>query len=827
MGLDLAEQISTLEAGGHLCLFYDKDPAEQFHALVPFIRDGLDRDEQFIYIADDQTVDELAGHLQRHDIDIAGETRSGRLRLCTRKEWRQAGELDPEKKAQQVRQFVADAAKDGFRGIRFAVEMTWTLGPDIDPRVLELWEASINTLFSPAFPARIICQYNRQRLSPALLLAALHTHPVAIVGQEVYPNVFYKAPLLLNGNGHAAGNGHEHGHQNGNGHDSHQPVADQVEWMLSQLKQARTGEKQREEQIAQQAEFAAQERAQQSLAETNRKLAEQVDALTRLHQLTMQLADAPDTGAMMQLVLEHVARLHGTDRGFLSLYDQHNDRLCPCASLRFQPEEAAKLACVPPGTGACGTAFAERRRVVVEDTETDPLFEEHRADARRLGFRAVHSTPLLARDGRALGVLSVHFAAPRRPATLEIQIADMIARQAADFIERSQAQEALVSGERRNDEIQRHFAAIVESSDDAILSKDLNGVIRSWNQGAESIFGYRAEEVLGKHITILMPPERENEEPAILGRIRRGERIDHYETIRRRKDGTLVDISLTVSPIKDASGNVVGASKIARDISLRKRAHEELRATKDQLAQLNQELEERVRARTASLTEALAQMEEFSYTVSHDLRAPARAMKSYAQIVLEDFGQNLEPQARDYLERIIRGGTRMDSLVQDVLTYSSLSRRQLQLQPIRLDKVVSDVIEQYPQLQPPRCEMTVRAPLLPVCAHESSLAQAISNLLLNAAKFMPPGEHPQITVRTEARGANVRLWVEDNGIGIKREYQHRIFGIFERLPSAVPYEGTGIGLAIVRKAVEKMGGAVGLESDGLTGSRFWIELPPA
>jgi PAS domain S-box-containing protein len=373
----------------------------------------------------------------------------------------------------------------------------------------------------------------------------------------------------------------------------------------------------------------------------------------------------------------------------------------------------------------------------------------------------------------------------------------------------------------------RRLSAIIESSDDAIISKDLNGIITTWNQGAERIFGYSAEEAIGKPVQMLIPEDRPNEEPDILGRIRRGERIDHYDTIRRRKDGTLVNISLSISPIKDSEGHVVGASKIARDITARKRAHDELRAAKEELARMNDELEQRVCQRTASLTEAISQMEEFSYTLSHDLRAPARAMTGYSRIILDDFSQNLDAQAKDFLERIIRGGERMDRLIQDVLTYSKLSRREMELRKVDLDKLVADIVQQYPDMQRPRAEITIRGPLLPVLAHEPSLAQAISNLLGNAVKFVPAGEPPRIVVRTEARGPKVRLWVEDNGIGIKPEHQARIFGIFERLPTVGRYEGTGIGLAIVRKAAEKMGGSSGVESDGLTGSRFWIELPAA
>jgi PAS domain S-box-containing protein len=384
-----------------------------------------------------------------------------------------------------------------------------------------------------------------------------------------------------------------------------------------------------------------------------------------------------------------------------------------------------------------------------------------------------------------------------------------------------------LTGREQAEALRRRLSAIVESSEDAIISKDLNGTIMTWNQGAERIFGYTAREIIGRPVLTLIPEDRPDEEPEILARIRRGERIEHYETVRRRKDGSLVDISLTVSPVKDASGRVIGASKIARDISARRRAEAQLKAVTEQLSRLNEELERRVNERTASLLEAIAQMEEFSYTVSHDLRAPARAMRSYARIVLEDYSQQLDAEARDYLERIVRGGERMDRLIQDVLTYSRFSRRELTLRAVSLDHLLPDIIQQYPEMQPPRAAVALRMPLLSVQAHESSLAQAIANLLTNAVKFVPPGEVPRIVVRTEPRGSRVRLWVEDNGIGIKPKHQQRIFGMFERLPSAVAYEGTGVGLAIVRKAAEKMNGSVGVESDGLTGSRFWIELAAA
>ncbi|MDB6124923.1 MAG: multi-sensor signal transduction histidine kinase [Pedosphaera sp.] len=268
---------------------------------------------------------------------------------------------------------------------------------------------------------------------------------------------------------------------------------------------------------------------------------------------------------------------------------------------------------------------------------------------------------------------------------------------------------------------------------------------------------------------------------------------------------------------------------VQRELAEQKRAEEALReseqALKSAQAELKQhaeELEQKVEERTTSLREAAAQMEEFSYSVSHDLRAPLRAMQGYSKVLLDEYGDRLG-EGRSYLERIIRSGERMDLLTQEVLTLSRLSREEVELKQVSMDRLVHDVIQAYPAFQSPQAEIEVK-PLLDVVGQESLLSQVISNLLGNAVKFVKPGIRPRIRIWTELREERVWLWVEDNGIGIKPEYQKRIFGIFERVHSEGKYEGTGIGLAIVRKAVERMGGSVGIESDGVNGSRFWIQL---
>lgn len=266
---------------------------------------------------------------------------------------------------------------------------------------------------------------------------------------------------------------------------------------------------------------------------------------------------------------------------------------------------------------------------------------------------------------------------------------------------------------------------------------------------------------------------------------------------------------------------------LGRELEAKSAAEAELRRAQARLREHAEDLEKKVEERTASLREAVAQMEEFSYTVSHDLRSPLRAISGYAAVLLEDYAPSLDEVARDYLLRIRRSSERMDQLTTDVLKYSRVARAEARPELVDLEKVVRGVVEHYRELQADVADVTLVTPMGRVLGHEQSLNQSLANLLTNAAKFVRPGERPKITVRTEPRESRLRIWVEDQGIGIPGRHQDRLFRIFERAPTANDYAGTGVGLAIVRKAVEKMGGQCGVESDGQTGSRFWIELPVA
>jgi PAS domain S-box-containing protein len=239
------------------------------------------------------------------------------------------------------------------------------------------------------------------------------------------------------------------------------------------------------------------------------------------------------------------------------------------------------------------------------------------------------------------------------------------------------------------------------------------------------------------------------------------------------------------------------------------------------------ELERIVEERTAQLRDMVQQLETFSYSVVHDMRAPLRSVRSFANILGEEYGNQLDATARGYLDRLKASVERMDALITDVLTYSRVTSTEAALAPVDLDKLVHEIVEQYPQFQECASCVEIRSPLPPVRGNRALLTQCISNLLGNALKFVPPGAIPHVVVRHKSLDGHVRLCFEDNGIGIAPEFQNRIFGLFQRLHRSDQYPGTGVGLAIVQKAVERMRGTVGFESQPGKGSCFWIEVPAA
>jgi signal transduction histidine kinase len=264
--------------------------------------------------------------------------------------------------------------------------------------------------------------------------------------------------------------------------------------------------------------------------------------------------------------------------------------------------------------------------------------------------------------------------------------------------------------------------------------------------------------------------------------------------------------------------------QLQAEIAERKRAEQSLHQAQEELQQHATTLERTVAERTTALRETVGELEAFSYSMAHDMRAPLRSMISFSELLINEYTGKLDAKGVDYLNRIARSSRRLDRLIKDVLDYTQVLRGEVKPSVVDLNHLLRDILDIYPDWRPPKAEIQIEGPLPRVLGNEGFLTQAISNLLGNAVKFVAPGTMPRVQIRAESAQGQVRLFFKDNGIGIARQQHGRIFGMFEHLHPVATYEGTGIGLTIARKAVERMGGEIGFDSDAGQGSTFWIQL---
>jgi PAS domain S-box-containing protein len=365
-----------------------------------------------------------------------------------------------------------------------------------------------------------------------------------------------------------------------------------------------------------------------------------------------------------------------------------------------------------------------------------------------------------------------------------------------------------ITERKRAEEVRERLAAVVESSDDAIIGKTMDGTITSWNRGAEKVFGYSSSEAVGKPIQMLVPPERANEEPDILARIGRGESVDHFETVRVRKDGKGIEVSVTISPIRDSSGAIVGVSKVAHDISERKRAEQRLADKVEELARSNRDLE------------------QFAYAASHDLQEPLRMVASYTQLLAERYGGKLDENADKFLGYAREGALRMQVLIRDLLTFSRVVQAGVPRKNVDCDVALEEALQSLTAAIEESGAVVTHTALPNIWADQTQIAQVFQNLIGNAIKFHN-GAPPQCAVSAEKSGCNWLFSVSDKGIGIAPEYAENIFVVFQRLHARSEYPGNGIGLAICKKIVEHYGGTIWVESKVGQGSTFKFTLPAA
>ncbi|TCV87437.1 PAS domain S-box protein [Sulfurirhabdus autotrophica] len=409
---------------------------------------------------------------------------------------------------------------------------------------------------------------------------------------------------------------------------------------------------------------------------------------------------------------------------------------------------------------------------------------------------------------------------------------------AYDITEQKQAEQALQENERYN-------RMLFESSPIGLALCKLDGTLVDINQAFADILGRSIEDTLRLTYWAITPEKYANQEQEQLVSLNETGKYGPYEKEYIHQDGHLVPVLLSGLYVEKGGERFIWSS--VENITKRKQAE-------NALNELNIKLEQRVAERTAEIETANAllqfskesirklnieltkraedleasnqEMEAFSYSVSHDLRAPLRAVQGFAQALLEDYGTKLDATGQDFAQRIIDASSRMDLLIQDLLAYSRLSRIELIAKPIDLVNVVAEAISQIQiQIKESHAQISVIKPMPAAFGNRQTLVQVIANLLSNAIKFVSPGTSPQIRVWAETRYPNIRIWIEDNGIGLPAEHMGRIFQVFERLHGIETYPGTGIGLAIVKKGMERMGGSSGVESEVGKGSLFWLELP--
>lgn len=376
-----------------------------------------------------------------------------------------------------------------------------------------------------------------------------------------------------------------------------------------------------------------------------------------------------------------------------------------------------------------------------------------------------------------------------------------------------------LEGARKTEEAWRLLMESVK--DFAILLVDTEGRIASWNEGAARLLGYASGEIAGEPLSRLYVPEdiARNLPAEELRKAGSNGRSTGNNWLLR-KDGSRFWADGPTTALRDTVGNLLGYAKVVRDLTDQKLFEESLRKA-------NETLEERVESRTRELDLRIRELEGFSSIAAHDLRAPLRVIHRYAEVVLADYrGRTLDQAGQDFLGRIVDAARKMDVLIEHLLSFSRLTDQRLKLRAVELGAIVEQVLEALAlDLLYPRPRVEVEHPLPDVLVDPAVLSQALTNILSNALKFIPQGIEPRVRIRAHRRGRGVRLEIEDNGVGIAPQNQERIFLPFERVHSQDEYPGTGMGLAIVKKAAERMGGTVGVESTPGRGSCFWIDLP--
>ncbi len=375
-----------------------------------------------------------------------------------------------------------------------------------------------------------------------------------------------------------------------------------------------------------------------------------------------------------------------------------------------------------------------------------------------------------------------------------------------------------ITNQGKNNRERAMLAAIVETSEDGIISKDLNGIVQTWNKAAEQIFGYKAEEIIGKSITTLIPPEMPDEEPRLLKKLKRGERIEHYETLRMKKNGEIINVALTVSPIRDQTGKIIGASKIVRDITKNKRLKEEF----DQLQNTLSSVEETSRLKSG-----------FISTISHEIRAPLGGIIALAEILATE--ENLPESARGVADAVLEASKGLYKVLNELLDFSKAEAGKVHLED-RMFSLRNTIVDVIRVINPERRKkgLALRSivdPDIPemLCGDELRVRQILLNLVSNAVKFSENGAVyiAANLLKSKDDTMTIEVKVTDSGIGLSEDTIERLFQPYVQADPSTSrlFGGTGLGLSIAKSYVDLMGGEIGVVSKPNEGATFWFKIP--
>jgi PAS domain S-box-containing protein len=564
-------------------------------------------------------------------------------------------------------------------------------------------------------------------------------------------------------------------------------------------------------------DLTARQRMQEQLEARLRQQA----AVAQLGQLALSGAD---TQELMDQTMVLVTETLGVDLAkILELMPGSKDMLLR-AGIGWKPGKVGRAHVGAGKDSQAGYTLTSQTPIISDDLRKEKRFQV----LDLLNEHSVHSAITVIikghrNGGRPYGVLGACSVPLRKFSQDDVNFLQAIANVLATALDRNRFESALAQSEKR-------FRELAEAMPQIVWASRPDGQPEYYNQRWFDFTGLSAEESMAPYgwKKILHQEDVPICFKKLSAAVEAGEPYEAECRYRSDKNGRYRWHLVRAIPVKDEQGRLVRWFSSSTDIDDQKRGNEALEKARKRLRHYADDLEKRVAERTTHLQESVHSLEGVLYHVAHDLRGPLRAMQGLTTLLLEKYAPKFDAEGRDYAERVVRAATRMDALIRDLLAYGRLGHVKLPAQRIDLEKLAKNVLSQFAdEINAQGAKLELRSPLAHVSANDTVLTQILINLISNALKFVACGVAPHVQIWTETDGQKVRLFVQDNGIGIDLAHHQRIFHVFERLHRVEDYPGTGIGLAIVMKGAERMGGRAGVESQPGQGSRFWIELPAA